>query len=252
MIIFLCYLFSVFEYQEIGGGSSATLLSSINNSPYLATATNPALLTLLDKNGLGVVYCQPYEISQIQYHRLSVNYKHFGLSFARFGQTNYQEFNFALSTGLNFNANLCYGLMVKGFYLDLGDYVQSFMPAVNVGLVYQLDKIKIGSVLANLNNPHNKVGDEVAWQISAGATYEPVSDLLLGIDIQKNYQYENFAFGIELKPLAMFVIRFGTQTNPLLISGGIGILYKNIFLDYALKFHPQLQQTSIFSLGYFW
>ncbi|MEO0077266.1 MAG: hypothetical protein ABIK19_06335 [candidate division WOR-3 bacterium] len=251
MPILLFYLFFIFEYQEIGGSNSATQLASIGNSPYLATATNPAVLGLIDKNGFGIVYCRPYEISQIQYHRLSANYKNFGLSFSRFGQTGYQEFKFALSVGSSFNTNLCYGIIIKGLYLDLADYGQSLIPAMNVGIAYKINKLKVGAVLQDLNNP-KILSDEMPRQILVGTIWEPVSDLLLGLEVQKGSENENITFGTEIKPLSMLAIRLGMQVNPFIISGGIGLVYKNTFFDYALKFHQQLRQSSIFSIGYFW
>jgi len=252
MLMLILYLLSIFEYQEPGGGSSALLLSSIGNSSYIATAVNPALLTQLDKNGFGVVYSCPYNISLIQYSRITANYKNFGLGFSRLGQTGYAEYNLSLSAGMNFNNSLSYGLILKGLYLDLGDYGQSFIPALNIGFTYKVDKFSVGSVLENLNNPQNSAGENIPLAILAGAIYEPVSDFLLGFEITKSAQDQNLAFGAELKPIPNFAVRIGTKTNPFIISGGLGIVLKNISFDYAIKFHSQLEQTSVFSLGYFW
>lgn len=260
MIALLFYFISIFEYQEPGGINSAILLSSIGNSQYIATAVNPAILTQLDKNGFGIVYCRPFDISLIQYNRLTANYKNFGISFSRLGQTGYQEYNLSLCAGFNFNTDLSYGIIFKGLYLDLGEYGQSFIPALNLGFSYKIDKFRFGSVLENINNPlsyepvsgQNSAGEDIPWTILAGAIYEPVSDFLIGVDLCKTAQDENITFGTELKPLPILAVRLGTKTNPFIISGGLGITFKNLSFDYTLKFHSRLRQTSILSLGYFW
>ena len=252
IIQFLFYLFTLFPSHPPGGSSSATLLNSVRKSAYIATAVNPSLLCHLDKNGIGIVYSQPYNISQIQYSRLSANYKNFGFGFSRLGQTGYAEYIFSLSAGMSFNQNLSYGLILKGLYLDLGNYGQSFTPALNIGFSYQLNKISFGSVIENLNSPNNSTGENIPWQILAGAMFEPVSDFLLGLEITKSASDQNLALGAELKPIPILAVRLGTKTNPFIISGGLGIEIKNISIDYAIKFHPQLKQTSVISIGYFW
>lgn len=248
----ILYLLTIFDSHDPGGSNSALLISSVGKSAYIATAVNPSLLCHLDKNGIGIVYSEPYNISQIQYSRLCVNYKNFGLGFSRLGQTGYAEYNLSLSAGMNFNNSLSYGLILKGLYLDLGDYGQSFIPALNIGFTYKVDKFSVGSVLENLNNPQNSAGENIPLAILAGAIYEPVSDFLLGFEITKSAQDQNLAFGAELKPMPMLAVRLGTKTNPFIVSGGLGIEIKNISIDYAIKFHSQLKQTSVFSIGYFW
>jgi hypothetical protein len=75
---------------------------------------------------------------------------------------------------------------------------------------------------------------------------------LIGVDLTKTTQDENIAFGAELKPLPILAVRLGTLINPLVISGGVGLNFKNIYFDYTLKYHTQLKETSVLSLGYCW
>lgn len=251
MLLLLCSIFSLLNYQEIGGSASAQMISSVDNSIYNATAANPAILSQLDKNNLGIVYSCPYNVKLIQYTRLAGNYKNFGVNISRLGQVGYQEYIFSLAAGFNITQELSYGLVIKGLYLDLSEYGQTFLPALNFGIVYHLDKIQFGAVLANINRPKT-IDDDIPWLIIMGALFKPVTDFTLGLEIQKSNQDENIAMGAEFKPIPNLAIRLGTKTNPLIISTGLGFIFKNFTLDYALKFHTRLKDTSVFSLGYCW
>lgn len=252
MLILFFSLFSFFNYQEIGGSASASQISSVGNSSYLATAFNPSILSQLDKNNIGIVYDCPYNIREIQYTRLAVNYKNFGLNISRLGQTGYQEYVFSISTGFNLTPDLSYGLIVKALYLDLGEYGQTLLPALNFGVSYHLDKIELGAVVENLNHPQNSMIDNIPWSIIAGALFKPVRDFNCGLEIQKTNLDQNIALGAEFRPLPNLCLRLGIKTNPVIASTGLGFVYKNFLLDYALKFHTRLKDTSVISLGYSW
>lgn len=251
-MLVLFYLLTIFEYQEIGGQSSALQISSTIQSTYNATALNPSLLAYLNKNGLGIVYCRPYEISELQYSRLSLNYKNFGLGFSRLGFVSYQEYTWSLAAGFKLPPNLAYGLMVKGLYLDLDTYGQSLIPALNFSVSYLMDKITFSAVLDNFNMPQNTKAEQIPWQLVVGFLFQPVSDFLLGGDWNKSKENQHLKLGTEFKVLPELAFRLGMKTNPLIISAGLGIVFRNIYFDYSLQFHMRLKQTSIFSLGYFW
>lgn len=250
MLLVLCSLFSLFNYQEISG--SAFSITSIGNSAYLATAINPAMLSELDKNSVGIVYACPYNIKEIQYNRLAGNYKNFGMNVSRLGQIGYEEYVISLSTGFNLTQELSYGLMLKGLYLDLSEYGQTLIPALNFGIVYQFPKMQFGAVLENMNHPLNSETDNIPWSIIVGARFQPVSDLSLGLELEKSNHDQNLTLGAEFKPISNLFLRVSTKTNPFIISAGFGFIYKNFLLDYAIKFHTRLKDTSVFSLGYTW
>ncbi|MCX7785520.1 MAG: hypothetical protein N2201_04745 [candidate division WOR-3 bacterium] len=251
-MLILFYLLTIFEYQEIGGSSSALQISSTIQSTYNATAINPSLLSRLNKNGIGLVYCRPFEIRELQYNRLSLNYKNFGLGITRLGFISYQEYTLSFSAGFDFSSHLAYGIMVKGLYLDLSDYGQTIMPALNLGISYFVDKINFSAVLENFNYPQNSLGEKLPWQVLAGILFEPVSDFRFGGDLIKSPETQYLAIGTEFKLLPELTFCLGTKTNPLILSTGLSIIFKNIHFDYSFQYHTKLKQTSIFSLGYFW
>jgi hypothetical protein len=251
-MLILLSLLSFFNYQEIGGSASASQIRSVGISPYIATATNPAILSQLGKNNIGIVYACPYNISEIQYTRLAGNYKNFGLNISRLGQSGYGEYILCLSAGFNLTQDLSYGLIVKGLYLDLDEYGQTVLPALNFGVSYHLDKLELGAVLENINHPQNSIIDDLPWSIIAGALFKPVQDFTCGLEIHKTNLDQNIALGAEFKPLPNLCLRLGVKTNPVIASTGLGFVYKNFTLDYAVKFHTRLKDTSVISFGYCW
>jgi hypothetical protein len=251
-LVFLLYLINIFEYQEAGGVNSALLLASVGTSSYTASLVNPAMLTQLEKNSVGLVYAKPFQLDLIQYNRIFMNYHNFGIGISRLGQSGYQEYNLSLSAGFSANKNLSYGFMLKGLYLDLAEYGQSFVPALNIGISYKINRLEFGSVLENANNPLDVIGMDIPWAVLAGVIFQPVKEFLIGLDLHKTAQDENISIGTELKPLPILAVRLGTKTNPFIISGGLGVTFKNISLDYAVKFHSQLRETSVISLSFQW
>jgi hypothetical protein len=236
-LIFLLYLINIFEYQEAGGVNSALLLSSVGTSSYTATLVNPAMLTQLEKNSVGLVHTKPFQLDLIQYNRIFMNYHNFGLGISRLGQTGYREYNLSLSAGFSVNNNLSYGFMLKGLYLDLAEYGQSFVPALNIGVSYKIKRLEFDSVIENVNNPSDIVGMDIPWAVLAGVIFRPVKEFLIGLDLRKTARDEDISIGTELKPLPLLAVRLGAKTNPFIVSGGLGVTFKNTSLDYAVKSH---------------
>lgn len=251
-LIFLLYLINIFEYQEAGGINSASLLTSVGVSSYNATLVNPAMLTQIEKNSVGLVYAEPFQLDLIQYNRIFLNYHNFGMGISRLGQSGYQEYNLSLSAGFNVNNNLSYGFMLKGLYLDLFEYGQSFIPALNIGASYKIDRLEFGSVIENINNPSSRIGMDIPWAVLAGVIFQPVKEFLIGFDLHRTARDQDISIGTELKPLPVLAVRLGTKINPFTMSGGLGVTLKNVSLDYTVKFHSQLKETSVISFSFQW
>jgi hypothetical protein len=174
------------------------------------------------------------------------------MGFSRLGQSGYQKYNLSSSAGFSVNNNLSYGFLIKGLYLDLAEYGQSFVPALNIGVLYKTNRLEFGSVIENMNNPSDIVGTDIPWVVLAGVIFRPVKEFINRLDLRKTARDEDISIGTELKPLPPLAVRLGTKTNPFIVSGGLGVTFKNISLDYAVKFHSQLRETSVVSISFQW
>ena len=86
--------------------------------------------------------------------------------------------------------------------------------------------------------------------IRVGASYRPLTDLLLAMDIDNR-----FHFGSEYVFLNRFALRGGIQkdmqtSENFIYSFGLGFSWQLISFDYAYTIHPDLENTSRFSLRF--
>lgn len=249
MIIF--YLIAIFEFNESGGPSAAYFANSTIISSYDATATNPAALPRIGNNGLALVYTKPFGLSTLTYNRLILNIKRpaLGFSFSSLGQTGYYEHTFTLAAGFSINDKLSYGIILKGYHINILGYGNDFFPSLNLGVLFRQNTYRLALVFEDMNNPKSKQNDLIPASLQIGGSWLPVNGFSLSCDFLKNPDYERFLGGVEFNLLPIFSLRFGLATNPYLIAGGFAISVKNLRFDYGYRYHPRLKETQVISLN---
>ena len=245
------YLIAIFEFNEPGGPSAAYFANSTLISLYDATAINPAALPRIGDNGLALVYTKPFGLNTLTYNRLILNLNRpaLGFSFSSQGQTGYYEHTFTLGAGFAINNNFSYGIILKGYQLNISDYGNDFFPSLNLGILFRQNTYRLALVFADINNPKSKQGDLIPASFHLGASLMPVNGFSLSCDFIRNADYERFLGGVEFNLLPIFSLFFGVATNPYLIGGGFAISFKNLRFDYAYRYHPKLKETQVLSLS---
>jgi len=151
-----------------------------------------------------------------------------------------------------------YGLNL--YYLKFGETVGGIDPGnsttygVNLGgLAILHQRTRIAFAVKNLNNPSmgsNQTFD-LPQHLALGIAYEPYDGVITEIDLsQKLGEETKIQAGIEFEVMDNFWLRTGVSTYPNSISGGFGLLFKGIKIDYGFSSHPVLPLTHQFSLGY--
>ncbi|MEO0093711.1 MAG: hypothetical protein ABIK67_05600 [candidate division WOR-3 bacterium] len=247
----ILFLWTIFEFYEPGGPGSSYFASTTNNSFYSATAINPAMLSRIDKSGIGLVICQPYGISNLTYSRLAgnLNRPSLGLSLATLGQTGYHEYTFTFALSFPIDKYFSYGLILKGYYLNIENYGDDLFFGLNLGLLYQQRTYRVGIVIEDLNKPRSYQGDLIITTLRIGATFLPTDNLTFSSDFLKNGDSEQLMGGVEFMLLPIFSLRIGLRTNPYQLALGFGIIAKHLNLDYTYRYHPSLKETHIISLA---
>jgi hypothetical protein len=250
-LLIIFYLIAIFEFNEPGGPSSADFANSSLISLYDATALNPAILPRIGNNGLALVYTKPFGISNLSYNRAIINLNRpaLGFSFSSLGQTGYHEHTFTLAAGFALNKNFSYGIILKGYHVDISYYGNDFFPSLNLGILFMQNTYRLAIVVGDINNPKSKQGDLIPASLQIGGSLLPVKGFSLSCDFFKNVDYERFLTGVEFNLLPIFSLRFGIATNPYVIAGGFAISFKNFRFDYGYRYHPSLKETQILSLN---
>jgi len=158
------------------------------------------------------------------------------------------------------HSKLYVGYGVNLYYLSFGETVGGLDPGnqttygVNLGALATLhQRTRIAFAVKNLNNP--SMGSDQTFDLpqhlALGVAYQPYDGVITEVDLsQKLGEETKIQAGIEFEVLDNFWLRTGASTYPNTISGGFGILFKGIKIDYGYSNHPVLSDTHQFSLGY--
>ncbi|MCX7756734.1 MAG: hypothetical protein RMJ65_01720 [candidate division WOR-3 bacterium] len=245
-----------FNLDEVGDASGAMFVSSVGSKIYSANI-NPALLSYLNNNNLGIQYLRIYNL--VPQTKIVLNYRNFTIGLSSLGVGNYQEVTLKFGVGLRINNEFSYGLGVKNRFLFLTENLKIFRPAIDLGVVFspqvisskQLRLIKFAGLLENLNylvikDPNNYL----AVKFGLGAHLALNENFILSTEFKKASDKTELNFGTEFKLLPSLALRVGCKTNPVLYSAGLGVNYKRFEFDYCLRYHPRLKETNIFSLSF--
>ena len=158
------------------------------------------------------------------------------------------------------HSKLFVGYGVNLYYLKFGETVGGMDPGnqttygVNLGALATLhQRTHIAFAVKNLNNP--SMGSDQTFDLpqhlALGIAYEPYDGVITEVDLsQKLGEETKIQAGIEFEIMENFWLRTGASTYPNSISGGFGLLFKGIKIDYGFSSHPVLPITHQFSLGY--
>ena len=180
------------------------------------------------------------------------------------GQKLQQEGTYSLAHSFllmgDVHSQLYVGYGLNLFYLKFGETVGGIDPGnsttygVNLGALAVLhQRTHIAFAVKNLNNP--SMGSDQTFDLpqhlALGIAYEPYDGVITEIDLsQKLGEETKVQAGIEFEVMDNFWLRTGASTYPSSISGGFGILFKGVKIDYGFSSHPVLPITHQFSLGY--
>jgi len=254
--------------RAIGGGACA--LADDGSALFY----NPAGLGQLADYQLFTSYYRPFGLDFLEYMAASLTvplpkYGVASLGFQKFGVT-YEgqnltsENTFSFSHGLtlieDIHSSMALGYTVHLYSLELGESVtgQSLGSAhtmgVDLGVLAVLrGRTRMGAVIRNLNRPRVGQGyrEDLPRYLSLGVAYQPYPGVVTVLDVDKKFGQETqMNGGLEASIVSFMALRFGIQTKPDRLMGGVGFNYQGIHLDYALINHSVLPLTHQLSIAY--
>ena len=249
LIISTSTLFAYDIIHPIGGRAAAMGGSSVASQGLWALQNNPAGMANLEKISLGLYYENRWMLPETAYKCGA-----FALS------SKYNENKFGLAYAKDFGRYLQIGLQLDYLLLKIGNDYGSFS-AVTFELGIQshvTDKLTLGTYIFNPVNfsfEQTLNHEKLPIVFRFGMAYQFTKDFVGQCEIEKNTDLEGVSLraGLEYEAVKNLYIRAGVQTNPGILSFGVGYGIRFAQINVAAQLHNELgasvQIGMIFSIG---
>ena len=236
---------------------------------------NPAGLSQLTHYQLFTSYHRPYGLDFLEYiagsvavplpkfGALAFGFQKFGVTYE--GQDLQSEKTFSLSHGMSImsdvHSSLAFGYTFNLYDLKFGTSFegQSLGSAQTMGVDFGLiailrSRTRMGAAIRNINQPRmgKGYGEDLPRYMTFGIAYQPYPGVVTVFDLAKKFgQDTQMEGGIEAQIVPFMALRFGVQTKPERVMGGVGFNYQGVHFDYALLSHSVLPLTHQFAISYY-
>lgn len=259
--------------QGVGGAYTAVATGA--EAPYW----NPAGLAYSKGSQGRFVYHQPWGVSFLTHLSASgstVLPKKAGavavgfqtLSTRYSGYTLANENELFISHGVmlqeDLHSSLAFGYTLKLIGYDLGESIEGESGTINlgsastfgldVGATAQLwDRFRVGGSFKNINHPAlgSGVKRDLPRIFSGGISYSPYYGVVTSFDVERVLTgVTQFKGGVNATVVKPLDLRFGVMTNPNCFTGGFGLHWRELVIDYALIYHPVLSPSHLIGIGF--
>lgn len=257
-------LFAYDFIHPMGGRAAAMGGSSVASQGLWALQNNPAGMANLEKISLGLYYENRWLLPETAYKcgafALPTKFGTLGVSFNQFGSSKYNENKFGLAYAKDFGRYLQIGLQLDYLLLKIGNEYGSFRAVTfELGIQSQVtDKLTLGTYIFNPVNfsfEQTLNHEKIPIVFRFGLAYKFTKDFIGQCEIEKNTDREGVSLrgGLEYEAVRNLYIRAGVQTNPGILSFGLGYAIRFVQINVAGQLHNQLgaslQVGMIFSIG---
>jgi hypothetical protein len=246
-----------FAQEQPGAGQIALAHSDVSSvNDVFSLFNNPAGLALLKTREIGFYYSpSPFGIKELAnafaayceptvYGSLSAGYSNYGFEL-------YRENKFVIGYGRKIADNFFIGLSSVYHNISIKNYGSNGTFVFNMGVIAKLNnQIGLGFAVYNLTRSTiTNESNDIPTVIWLGTDLKFVKDLVFSAAIKKEIGFDpSIRLGTEYSILDFLKLRIGTSNEPDTYSGGIGIIYQFVQVDYAFVSHPDLGLTHQFGL----
>ena len=264
LILSTSTLFAYDFIHPIGGSTAAMGGSSVASQGLWAMQTNPAGMANLEKISLGLYYENRWLLPETAYKcgafALPTKFGTLGLSFNQFGSSKYNENKLGLAYAKDFGRYLQIGLQLDYLMLKIGnDYGKFSALTFELGIQSHVtDKLTLGTYVFNpvsFSFEQTLNHEKLPIVMRFGLAYQFTKDFVGQCEIEKDTEREGVSLrgGLEYEAVRNFYIRAGVQTNPGILSFGLGYAISFAQINVAAQLHNELgasvQIGMIFSIG---
>uniref|UniRef100_A0A7C4GHK6 PorV/PorQ family protein n=1 Tax=candidate division WOR-3 bacterium TaxID=2052148 RepID=A0A7C4GHK6_UNCW3 len=258
MTTFALIFWAAFEFA-VADPAGASLAANMASGSWQSTfGSNPALLSCELKWAAAAVFTRPYGLGGLYSGRLDVmtvpegTGLGFGCSLASTSFEKYQEHDLTIAAAWDVTPVVTAGVGLHGMGQVWQGEVIDMLGTADVGAVVRLGTLRLGVVGRRVNSPKLHDESELPLLLAVGGSWQPVSDLLLALDLRRESAEESAAFGVEFRLIPQMRLRAGLVTAPLRYSGGIGVDVGQFGIDYAWQFDPVLKDTHVVGVEVRW
>jgi DNA uptake protein ComE-like DNA-binding protein len=261
MLVLTCSAFAGGEKLDVGaraialGGAFTGLANSSATLFY-----NPAGAMLVPYREASFFYARPYGLEELDYLTVSYlepsllprEYGAVGVSAKRYGFDLYNETMFGLTYANSFEKKFLYGLTVNYQHTFIKNYGSAGAMGIDIGVLGLIsESLTLGFAAHNLNAPRIGLSrEELAQTYALGLSYKALSNFLIVLDLEKDVRFPiSIKSGVEYRPVTAFSIRIGFSTEPSRLTGGFGVHYALLDIDYAFATHRDLGLTNHLSVS---
>lgn len=267
LLIITLWVATAFAYDfanPIGGRAAAMGGASAASRGLWAMQNNPAGMTGLEKFSFGLYYENRWMLRETAYKcgavALPTKFGCLGVSFNQFGSSKYNENKIGLAYAKAFGPYIQIGLQLDYLSVHIGnDYGRQSAVTFELGIQSQITpKLRLGTYIFNpvsIKIEQSLYQDRLPLVFRFGAAYQFTKDFMGQCEIEKNTNRDGVSLrgGLEYEAFKRFYLRAGLQTNPGVLTFGVGYGIKFAQIDVAAQLHqelgPSVQIGMIFSIG---
>ena len=244
-------LFATDFISPIGGRAAAMGGTSVASRGLWAMQNNPAGLAYLDRFSLGLYYENRWFLPETAYKSgavaLPTQFGCLGVSFNQFGSSKYSENKFGLAYAKAFGPYFQMGLQLDYLLISQGDtYGRQSAVTFELGIQSQVtEKLRLGTYIFNpvsfrLQQSLNQEKLPIVFRF--GAAYQFTKDFVGQCEVEKNTTRGGISLrgGLEYEVLRSFHVRAGVQSNPGILTFGLGYALRFLTIDAAAQLHQEL------------
>ncbi len=221
-------------------------VASISNA--FSLFTNPSGLSLNKKSQFGIFYSpSPFGIKELANGYITFNqptsFGSFAVGGMNYGFDLYKENRIYLGYSNIISDKFLFGISFFNQVINIKNYGSINFFNFIFGSIFLINNnFSVGFTLCN--PIRNQDYCSLTTNIRTGLTYRIFDYAKIHFSIYKELNFPlSISSGIEYSIFKYFALYFGIQNNPNIFSGGIGINYSFINLNYAINSHQDLGLT---------
>lgn len=258
VLLILLFPNHLFAQNNLGPRLTAMGNNGTSVPDVWALQANPSGITLLGKPKISLNYIKHLFSNEISTQALVavIPFKNnfVGVSFQRYGFTEYNESKIGFAYAKKFGEKLSIALNGNYHQLKIANYGSSKGFSVDVGAMYQFKHFTFGAFVSNPSKQifsNKEVVAKIPTSFNVGASYLASDKVLIATSISKTLNYSiDVSLGIDYKMMDLLSLRGGLSAKPFKQYAGFGLNYKKFLLDMATTYDANLGYAPQIAIGY--